>query len=182
MTEPSRRASPRRLGAAAVGALASVAVLATPGVAAAATGLVPLVDCVTVAADGGYDAVLGYRADQATDVPYGPENRLDPPSDHPTAFLAGTRHAAFVLHVEPGAPPPRWTLAGTELVVDPTAAEACSTGPSTPAPDEERGPLLALVGTGLLGSSLRLVARRRAIVEFVRTRRPGRAAHLLLRS
>ena len=178
MTNPSRSGAPNRLGVAALGALASVAaavaVVASPGVAAAATtttGTVPLVDCVTVGPDGSYDAVLGYRTGQAVDIPYGPDNHIDPPSDHPTRFEPGTQHAAFVLHVERNSPPPRWTLDGNQLVIGPTAAAPCSADSPTPSSDEEHGPLMTLVGTGLLGSSLRLLTRRRAVGRLVRGRR-----------
>ena len=186
MTNPSRSEAPSRLGAAALGALASVAaavaVVATPGVAAATTtaGPVPLVDCVTVEPDGSYDAVLGYRTSQAADIPYGPDNRIDPPSDHPTTFEPGTQHAVFVLHVEPDSPPPRWALDGNQLVIGPAAAAACSADPPTPSSDGEHGPLLTLVGTGVLGSSLRLLARRREAGRLIRGRCTALRSYLLV--
>jgi hypothetical protein len=151
-----------------------VALIATPGIAAAsdtasatATAfLTPLVDCVVRDSDGtSYDAVIGYTnsTGQTADIPYGPDNRIDPASDYrrpPTTFLTGTQHGVFALHVSGNTPTPSWTLGGSQLVISATAAAACPSAIALSASGNDTGPVMALVATGAISALLRHVARR----------------------
>ena len=176
---------------AACGALAGVAgavgLMATPGIAAAATtspaaGVTPFVDCVTRSADRDHvDVIMGYRnpTGRTTSIPYGPGNHLDPrPAEHPqpATFRPGVHHGVFALRIDDGGPTLSWTLGGRHLVVDPAAATACFAGGgagSRAAPNQDSGPVLGLIATGVVGAVLRRAARSPA--RWLRLTTAGRS-------
>jgi hypothetical protein len=90
---------PRR---AALAALAmALTLIATPGVASAATGTVtPMLDCYTQNSDGSWTVILGYSSTYSgtTKIPLGSNNIASPSKFQgiqPTTFKNGTHHAAF---------------------------------------------------------------------------------------
>ncbi|MGY1740540.1 MULTISPECIES: hypothetical protein [unclassified Blastococcus] len=105
-------------GVAAALALAPGAAAANPD-RSAPPDVVPLVDCVTVHADGSWTAVFGYddRTGATVEIPVGPANQVTPESSgqpQPTTFLPGVRHGAVQVTVPRGGGPV-WHLGRDDL-------------------------------------------------------------------
>lgn len=166
-TTGGRRAGRRRAAAGAlVSTAAAVAVLATPGTAAAAdaTDLTPLLDCVSRNDDGSYTAVFGYRNPTSTTirVPIGADNQLTPEragATLPTSFVPGELRGAFSVTVDQGYPA-TWHLGDDDLQVRANSRPAC-TAAEMPAEGNGTGPVVALGAAGLFGVLLLRHTRRR---------------------
>jgi hypothetical protein len=166
-TSTVRRARAALTRAALVAIIAVVGLLAVPGTASAQGTVVPLLDCVVVHRDGSWAAVFGYRntSSSRVDIPKGAQNKVTPVTygtPQPTTFEPGTRHGVFTVAVPRGAGP-MWHLDGTNLAARLGTATTCPPSTELPAEGNGTGPVIALVGAGLVGAVVVQRARRRAL-------------------
>ena len=167
-TTGGRRAGRRRaVAGAVVSAAAAVAVLATPGTAAAAdaTDLTPFLDCVSRHENGTYTAVFGYRNPTRTTirVPVGSDNQVTPDWvrwSELTTFAPGEQRGAFSVTVDESQPV-MWHLGDDNLQVRAGSRPAC-TATEMPAEGNGTGPVVALAAGGVFGALLLRHVRRRA--------------------
>jgi hypothetical protein len=166
-TSTVRRARAALTRAALVALVAVVGLLALPGTASAKGTVVPLLDCVVVGRDGSWTAVFGYRNTSSSPVriPTGAQNKVTPVTygtPQPTTFEPGTRHGVFTVAVPRGAGP-MWHLDGTNLAARLGTATTCPPSTELPAEGNGTGPVIALVGAGLVGAVVVQRARRRVL-------------------
>jgi hypothetical protein len=161
-----------------VSAAAAVAVLATPGTAAAADAkdLTPVLECVGRNGDGTYTAVFGYQNPTRTTirVPVGSDNQVTPDSVRatvPTTFVPGDVRGAFSVTVDEDTPV-KWHLGNDSVQARAGGKPSC---PPTEMPAEGNGTgvVVALGAGGLFGALLLRRFRRRIAAAAAAAAAPG---------
>ena len=161
------RASFARL--AAIGVIAALGLVFTPGTASAAPGVSPIVDCYRDNGDGTVWVVLGYKntTGSSTTISYGSANQFYPSRLHgqqPEQFAAGTVHGAFTVRLAyHEVADARWALNGTTLRYSHNAQYATVCPPTTqlPADGNGTGTAVALGAAGVIGAGVLYRFRRR---------------------
>lgn len=156
---------------AAIGMIAALATVFTPGTASAATDVTPMVDCYRDNGDGTFWVVLGYQglASGQRTYSYGPTNTVYPArlqGQQPTVFYSGTVHGVWTVKLtddEIFRENARWILNGTTLQYARYVKYATVCPPSTqlPADGNGTGTAVGLGAAGLLGAAMLYRVRRR---------------------
>jgi hypothetical protein len=156
---------------AAIGMIAALATVFTPGTASAAGDVTPIVDCYRDNGDGTFWVVLGYQgpANGQKKYDYGTTNQVYPTrlqGQQPKQFAAGTVHGAWTVkltYAEIFQQNARWILNGTTLQYSYYVQYATVCPPTTvlPADGNGTGTAVALGGAGVIGAAMLYRFRRR---------------------
>jgi hypothetical protein len=177
-----RSSTARRLGARAVhivlvALITAVALVATPGIAAAQNGnqsVRPTLDCIRKNTDGTYTAVLGYTntASVRETIPVGTWNKLDPAKANgplPTVFEPGTKRGVLTVTLthDQWMGGPNWYLDGAFVFFGwswtrDNLATTCPSSTELPEEGNGTGPAIGLAVAGAIGAVLVHRANRRA--------------------
>ncbi|WP_409331127.1 hypothetical protein [Trujillonella humicola] len=158
-----------RLGA--IGVIAALMMIFTPGTASASGTVTPIVDCYRYNGDGTYWIVLGYSnttGSQKT-YPYGTANQVYPTrlqGQQPRQFAAGTVHGTWrvlLTHSEIFYQDARWILNGQTLRYSYYVQYATVCPPTTvlPADGNGTGTAVALGAAGAVGAAVLYRFRRK---------------------
>ena len=156
---------------AAIGVIAALSTIFTPGTASAAPDVTPIVDCYRDNGDGTFWVVLGYQGPlngQKT-YAYGTANQVYPTrlqGQQPKTFSAGTVHGAWTVkltYAEIFQQNARWVLNGTTLQYSYYVQYATVCPPTTqlPADGNGTGTAVALGAAGAVGAAVLYRFRRR---------------------
>ncbi len=175
MAGTSRRTGSRigarlaRLGA--IGVIAALTMIFTPGTASATGTVAPIVDCYRDNGDGTYWVVLGYTNTTGRQQihNYGTANQVYPTrlqGQQPKQFANGTVHGAWTVrltHAEIFYQNARWVLNGTTLQYSYYVQYATVCPPTTvlPADGNGTGTAVALGAAGVFGAAVLVRFRRR---------------------
>jgi hypothetical protein len=154
---------------AAIGVIAALALVFTPGVASAGPGVTPLVDCYRDNRDGTFWVVLGYKSTYSSTTTFtGSANKVYPTSisGQPTTFYPGTYHGQWTVrltHSQIFDQDARWILNGTTLTYSEQVQYATVCPPTTqlPADGNGTGTAVALGAAGVVGAAMIFRFRRR---------------------
>jgi hypothetical protein len=156
---------------AAIGVIAALATIFTPGTASAASDVTPIVDCYRDNGDGTFWVVLGYQgpASGQRTYAYGTSNQVYPTrfqGQQPKTFAAGTVHGAWTVRLtysEIFYENARWILNGTVLQYSYYVQYATVCPPTTqlPADGNGTGTAVALGAAGVVGAAVCYRFRRR---------------------
>jgi hypothetical protein len=177
MASTENRTGPRIARLAAVGMIAALALVVTPGTAAAAGEITPVLNCVKrVSGDADWTAFLGYTNSSSRMVTYqrGPDNGVRPsPQDgrQPTDFLPGTHSGVFTITMN-ARETAVWTVSGRSVTIT-RDGPACPPSTELPAEGNEAGTAMALVAAGLIGAVVLVRCRRRLDRSADRTASAG---------
>ena len=173
----ARRLGARAVHIALVALIAAVALVATPGVAAAQNGnqsVKPTLDCIRKNSNGTYTAVLGYNNTGSVreSIPVGTWNKLDPAKANgplPTVFEPGLKRGVLTVTLthDEWMGGPNWYLDGAFVFFGWSwtrndLATTCPSSTELPAAGNGTGPAIALVAAGLVGGVAVHRANRRA--------------------
>ncbi|RBY84250.1 hypothetical protein DQ240_15550 [Blastococcus sp. TF02A-26] len=143
-------------------AIGAAVVLATPGAAAAADPVAPLVSCVTAVQDGYWTAIFGYT--NSTSVtqsqPVGGDNDFDPDlfnGAQVETFAPGTHHAVFTVRVPSAYSSIQWELYDSRVTAYRTGSTACPSSTQLPADGNGWGWAMGLGGSAVLGAGALVV-------------------------
>ena len=165
-----------RLGArvarlAAIGMIAALATIFTPGTASATGTVAPIVDCYRDNGDGTFWVVLGYNNTSGRQqiYNYGTANQVYPTrlqGQQPKQFANGTVHGAWTVRLtwaEIFQQDARWVLNGTTLRYSHYVQYATVCPPSTvlPADGNGTGTAVALGAAGAVGAAVLYRFRRK---------------------
>jgi hypothetical protein len=156
---------------AAIGVIAALTMIFTPGTASAASDVAPIVDCYRDNGDGTFWVVLGYQgpANGQKKYDYGPANQVYPTrlqGQQPNVFYSGTVHGVWTVkltYAEIFQQNARWILNGTTLQYSYYVQYATVCPPSTqlPADGNGTGTAVALGAAGVVGAAMLYRFRRR---------------------
>ncbi|MGY1813020.1 hypothetical protein [Blastococcus sp. SYSU D00820] len=158
-----------RIGA--IGVIAALALVFTPGTASATATVAPIVDCYRQNTNGTFTVVLGYSNTTGSrkTYAYGPANQVYPTrlqGQQPKQFEAGTFHGAWTVTLtydEIFNQNARWILNGTTLQYAWYVQYATVCPPTTQMPAEGNGAgtAIGLSAAGLAGAVVLVRFRRR---------------------
>jgi hypothetical protein len=156
-----------RLGA--IGVIAALTLVFTPGTASAAPSVTPIVDCYRDNGDGTFWVVLGYKNSYPGVKTFtGSQNQVYPTSigGQPTTFYSGTYHGQWTVKLTYSQifqQDARWVLNGTTLKYSQYVQYATVCPPSTqlPADGNGMGTVMALGAAGVFGAAVLYRSRRR---------------------
>jgi hypothetical protein len=156
---------------AAIGVIAALGLVFTPGTASAAIDVTPMVDCYRDNGDGTFWVVLGYQgpASGQRTYAYGTANQVYPTrlqGQQPKTFAAGTVHGAWTVrltYAEIFQQNARWILNGTTLQYSYYVQYATVCPPTTqlPADGNGTGTAVGLGAAGVVGAAMLYRFRRR---------------------
>ncbi|RBY84249.1 hypothetical protein [Blastococcus sp. TF02A-26] len=156
---------------AAIGVIAALATIFTPGTASATVGVAPIVDCYRDNGDGTFWIVLGYENTTGRQQihNYGTANQVYPTrlqGQQPKQFAAGTVHGAWTVRLsyqEIFYQDARWILNGQTLRYSYYVQYATVCPPTTqlPADGNGTGTAVALGAAGVVGAAMLYRFRRR---------------------
>jgi hypothetical protein len=156
---------------AAIGVIATLAMVFTPGTATANTGVAPIVDCYRYNNDGTFWVVLGYTNTTGAQktFAYGTNNQVYPTrlqAQQPKQFATGTVHGVWTVrltYAEIFQQDARWVLNGTTLRYSQYVNYAQECPPTTvlPADGNGTGTAVALGAAGLVGAAVLYRFRRK---------------------
>jgi hypothetical protein len=154
---------------AAIGVIAALSLVFTPGVASAAPGVAPVVNCYRDNGDGTFWVVLGYKNTYPTTKTFtGSQNQVYPTSigGQPTTFYPGTYNGQWTVRLtwaQIFQQDARWILDGTTLKYSQYVQYATVCPPTTqlPADGNGTGTAVALGAAGLVGAAALYRFRRR---------------------
>lgn len=158
-----------RLGA--IGVIAALTMIFTPGAASATGSVAPIVDCYRDNGDGTFWVVLGYSNTTARQQTYnyGTANQVYPTrlqGQQPKQFASGTVHGAWTVRLtysEIFYQDARWVLNGTTLRYSHYVQYATVCPPTTvlPADGNGTGTAVALGAAGVVGAAVLYRFRRK---------------------
>lgn len=166
-----RRIRTRIARLAAIGLIAALATILTPGTAAASPTVTPIVDCYRDNGDGTFWVLVGYRnTGTPRAIAHGPANQLHPQhlqGQQPNYFYAGTYHGQWTVrltYAEIFQQDARWVLDGTTLRYSSLVqyATVCPSSTQLPADGNGLGTIMALGVAGAIGAAAVYRSRRRA--------------------
>ena len=156
---------------AAIGVIAALGLVFTPGTASAASDVTPIVDCYRDNGDGTFWVVLGYdnTTGSSKTYAYGTLNQVYPTrlqGQQPKTFSAGTVHGAWTVRLtfaEIFQQNARWVLNGTTLQYSHYVQYATVCPPTTqlPADGNGTGTAVGLGAAGVAGAAMLYRFRRR---------------------
>ena len=151
---------------AAIGVIAALGPVLTPGTASAAGEITPQVNCIKrVSGDADWVAVMGYTNSSGRTVTYplGPGNVVTPrPQDggQTTEFRPGTVSGAFTITMNANEQAV-WTVSGRSVTITRNGAPDCPPGTQLPADGNGTGTAVALGAAGVVGAVVLVRYRRR---------------------
>ncbi len=150
---------------AAIGVIAALTTIFTPGTASAAGEVTPVVNCIMrVSGDADWIAVLGYTNSAGQTVTYlrGSENNVSPSPQNggqPTVFEPGTHSGVFTITMNANETA-IWTVSGRSVTIKRTGPD-CPAGTQLPADGNGTGTAVALGAAGVVGAAVLYRFRRR---------------------
>jgi len=170
-TKTGSRIRARIARLAAIGMIAGLTMIFTPGTASATGTLVPIVDCYRDNGDGTFWVVLGYNntTGKQQKFDYGPTNQVYPTrlqGQQPKQFATGTVHGVWTVRLtysEVFYQNARWVLNGTTLQYSHYVQYATVCPPTTQLPGDGNGTgtAVALGAAGVVGAAMLYRFRRR---------------------
>lgn len=173
----ARRLRVRAVHIAVVVLIAAVALVATPGIAAAQNGnqsVKPTLDCIRKNSDGTYTAILGYNntGSAPESIPVGTWNKLDPAKANgplPTVFQPGQKRGVVTVTLthDEWMGGPYWYIDGAFVFFGfgwtrTSLATTCPSSTELPAEGNGTGMVITLAAAGLVGGVMVHRASRRA--------------------